>query len=218
MGWFAFVDGYCERLDVGLWAEPLNFVTNAGFLAMALWLWPRVKLVAGTRALVVLLAAIGLGSGLFHSVAQRWAGVVDMVPILLFVLTYIYLANRQFWHLSRGWSCAVLMLFFPYSALVFWLLSGFTWLGESLGYMPVPILITLYSIALWRRLPDLAIGLLIGAGLLMVSLGFRTLDLHLCADWPIGTHFLWHLTNAAMLGWMIEVYRRHMLAGGGQQR
>ena len=65
MGWFAFVDGYCERLDVGLWAEPLNFITNAGFLAMALWLWPRVKLVAGARALVVLLAAIGLGSGLF---------------------------------------------------------------------------------------------------------------------------------------------------------
>lgn len=217
MGWFAFVDGYCERLDVGLWAEPLNFVTNAGFLAMALWLWPRVKLVAGARALVVLLAAIGIGSGLFHSVAQRWAGVADMVPILLFVLTYIYLANRQFWRLSRGWSCAVLMLFFPYSALVFWLLSDLVWLGESLGYMPVPILITLYSIALWRRLPDLAVGLLIGAGLLMVSLGFRTLDLHLCAAWPIGTHFLWHLTNAAMLGWMIEVYRRHMLAGGGQQ-
>jgi hypothetical protein len=29
---------------------------------------------------------------------------------------------------------------------------------------------------------------------------------------PLGTHFGWHLLNAVMLGWMIEVYRRHMLA------
>jgi len=29
---------------------------------------------------------------------------------------------------------------------------------------------------------------------------------------PMGTHFLWHLLNAAMLGWMIEVYARHIRA------
>jgi aspartyl-tRNA(Asn)/glutamyl-tRNA(Gln) amidotransferase subunit C len=29
---------------------------------------------------------------------------------------------------------------------------------------------------------------------------------------PLGTHFLWHILNGIMLGWMIEVYRRHMLA------
>jgi hypothetical protein len=28
----------------------------------------------------------------------------------------------------------------------------------------------------------------------------------------MGTHFLWHILNGLMLGWMIEVYRRHMLA------
>jgi hypothetical protein len=25
----------------------------------------------------------------------------------------------------------------------------------------------------------------------------------------LGTHFLWHLLNAVMLGWMINVYVRH---------
>lgn len=31
---------------------------------------------------------------------------------------------------------------------------------------------------------------------------------------PVGTHFLSHILNAAMQGWMIEVCRRHMLAKG----
>ena len=51
-----------------------------------------------------------------------------------------------------------------------------------------------------------------GAGLLVVSLTFRTLDEPLCAAIPLGTHFLWHILNAIMLAWMIEVYRAHVLA------
>ncbi len=52
----------------------------------------------------------------------------------------------------------------------------------------------------------------LGAGVLVVSLTFRTLDDPLCDAIPMGTHFLWHILNGLMLGWMIEVYRRHMLA------
>jgi hypothetical protein len=63
-----------------------------------------------------------------------------------------------------------------------------------------------------RRAPSTARGLAVGAGILTVSLTFRTLDQPLCAVWPKGTHFLWHILNATMLGWMIETYRRHMLA------
>ena len=97
MGWFAFVDGYCERLDAGLLAEPVNLISNGGFLLVAYWLWPRAQRGSGARTLVILLTAIGLGSALFHSVAQRWAAVVDLTLIFLFVLYYFYLANRQFW-------------------------------------------------------------------------------------------------------------------------
>jgi hypothetical protein len=54
--------------------------------------------------------------------------------------------------------------------------------------------------------------------LLVVSLTFRSVDLTACGAWPVGTHFMWHLLNAAMLGWMIEVWRRHALDGGGARR
>jgi hypothetical protein len=51
-------------------------------------------------------------------------------------------------------------------------------------------------------------GLLIGAAILSVSITARSLDLGLCAALPGGTHYLWHILNAIMLGWMIETYRR----------
>ena len=42
-----------------------------------------------------------------------------------------------------------------------------------------------------------------------------SIDEALCGAFPLGTHFLWHILNGIMLGWMIEVYRRHMAADGG---
>jgi hypothetical protein len=41
--------------------------------------------------------------------------------------------------------------------------------------------------------------MLVAAGLFVVSLIFRIVDLDICAAWPLGTHFLWHLFNAAVL-------------------
>ena len=108
------------------------------------------------------------------------------------------------------------MAFFPYAALMVPVFSAvMPFLGSSAGYAPIPVLILVYAAALRRQAPVPARGMLIGAAILCVSLTFRTLDEPLCAIFPLGTHFLWHILNAVMLGWMIEVYRRHMLAVGG---
>jgi hypothetical protein len=56
----------------------------------------------------------------------------------------------------------------------------------------------------------LARGFVVGAVILLVSLTARSLDEILCSNWPLGTHFLWHILNAMMLGWMIEAYRRYV--------
>ncbi|WP_306415992.1 hypothetical protein [Tateyamaria sp. Alg231-49] len=76
----------------------------------------------------------------------------------------------------------------------------------------MPVLIAIYAVLLWRRYPKLARGLLIGVGILMLSLTFRSIDDALCDRLLVGTHFAWHLLNALMLGWMIEVYVRHIRA------
>ncbi len=211
MGWLEAVDGYCERLGPGYWAEPVNALTNAAFVMAALLMWRRAAGQPMARAMAAVLAAIGVGSWLFHTHANRLTGLMDVLPILAFILLYVFAASRDFLGL-KPWQAALCTLaFIPYAAATVPLWSLVPGLGSSAGYAPVPVLILVYA-WLMRRQPDTARGLAAGAGILIVSLTFRTLDAPLCDAVPLGTHFLWHILNGIMLGWMIEVYRRHRLA------
>lgn len=214
MNWLSPVDAYCERTGPEYWSEPVNAVINLAFLIAAIVIWPRLKgrNMAMGRVLAAVLFIIGLGSWLFHIHANRLTGMTDVLPILAFILLYIFAATRDYFG-ARPWVAALVTAgFVPYAAATAPIFAMIPGLGSSAGYAPVPVLILIYALLLRRRLPDTARGLAIGAGILIVSLTFRTLDQPLCNVLPFGTHFLWHALNALMLAWMIEVWRRHRLA------
>lgn len=195
---------YCERgLDPGFWAEPLNAVTNGAFILAGLaclWLWSsRPERSMLTLGLCLLMLAIGLGSFLFHTVAERWAGIADTAPIGLYMLLAVYVTARRFFTLPIWASWLGVALFVGLMAAAFQIRGGF-----STGYLPA-LLVLLGSgavlLAMGRRPGDavLAAGLIFAA-----SLTFRTLDGPYCealslAGEPIGSHFLWHPLNAATL-------------------
>lgn len=216
MDWFRSVNSYCERTDAAYWSEPVNALSNAAFLVAALVSWRRAAR-AGDRpaqALSVILAIIGVGSFLFHTHAQVWAMVADVVPIEVFILVYLALATMRFF--AAPWWAGVLAAaaFVPASALAARLVAAaFGPLDGSAAYVPVPLLILAYAALLRRRDQATARGLAAGALLLAVSLVFRTIDEAVCGGLPVGTHFLWHLLNAVMLGWMIAVF----IAARGRQ-
>ena len=203
------VIAYCERTDFSYWSEPVNAVTNAAFLIAAAVVWRQTEGLALARAMAVVLAVIGLGSFLWHTHATGWAGLADVMPILVFILLYLFAATRDFLRLGTVWAVGAVVLFLPYAV-------GFAWtvgqvlpgLGANAAYFSVAALIAAYG--LWLRSSRTGQGLLIGAAILCVSLGFRMADDVVCAVFPIGTHFMWHILNAVMLGWMIHVYCRHM--------
>ncbi|MCG7573644.1 ceramidase domain-containing protein [Phaeobacter sp. CNT1-3] len=211
---FEHIDSYCERLDASFWAEPVNFVTNAAFMLAALYVWPQVRGMIWGQVLAVILFVIGVGSALFHSFAQTWAAIADVVPILIYVLVYIALSHRVYWQHSRPKTALFLVLFVPYVALTLPLFQMVPGLGSSAAYAPIPLLIFIHAALLRRRLPQVARGLAIGASILCASILARVLDEPMCGIWPMGTHFMWHILNAAMLMHMILVYRAHMLAAG----
>lgn len=222
MNWSEQFDAYCERTDLSFWSEPVNAVTNAAFLIAALWMWRRT---AGmplpykrwARVLCVILFAIGIGSFLFHTHATAWAATADVVPIGMFILVYLFLVN---WHML-GWPLWVALIgtagFLPYAVGVTVLLRDVPFFNISNFYWTVPILLMIYAVVFRARIPQAARGFVIGAAILSLSITARSLDEPLCEVWPIGTHLGWHIFNAIMLGWMIEVYRRHMVEGGGQR-
>ncbi|NYS23724.1 hypothetical protein HUK65_01875 [Rhodobacteraceae bacterium 2376] len=206
--WAEQVIAYCERSDFAFWAEPVNAVTNAAFLIAAAIMWPRARGVPMAQALVGVLAVIGVGSFLWHTHATRWAGLADVLPILVFILIYLFAATRDFLRLGLVGGAGALALFVPYVAAVAWALGLVVpGLGANAVYGAVALLIVIYGLIL--RGTATGRGLLIGAGVLFVSLGFRMADAAVCDAFPIGTHFMWHILNAVMLAWMIEVYLRY---------
>ncbi len=218
MEWTRAVDGYCERIGAEYWAEPVNAVTNLAFLIAAFLMWRRSRGIAMAQFLCVILGAIGVGSFFFHTYAQVWAGLADVVPIALFILTYLFAVNRDAVGLRTGRALGMTALFFPYAAVMVPAFAAFSWMGSSAGYAPVPLLILIYAGFLRKKHPEFAQGMASGAVILIVSLFFRTVDEPLCQNFPLGTHFLWHVLNGLMLGWMIEVYRRLRLGKGAVAR
>jgi hypothetical protein len=157
--------------------------------------------------LALLVGVIGVGSFLFHTLANRWSVLADVLPITFFIYAYLALAMRRF--LALGWpaTVTVLILFFAASWAVEGLLRPL--LSGSAGYVPALAAILIVGILL-RSYGHPAARLLLAAGAIFaVSLVLRTLDQPLCTAWPIGTHFLWHLLNAATLALLLSAAIRH---------
>ena len=220
------IDNYCERLGPEFWAEPANAVTNAAFLAAALacWLAARRAGRSGDPAIIALcaiIAAIGIGSFLFHTFATPWSGAADVIPILIFILTYLHFSVTRWFALPRRAGFAAVIGFFPAAIGLGWVIGQvFGPLNGSAGYGAVLALILICAGLLARRgLGGVARGWAVGAGIFLVSLTFRTLDDQtgsVCAAFPLGTHWLWHCFNGLLLGWMTLLMIRRGAPGEAQ--
>ena len=204
MDWSAPVDFYCERTDAGLWAEPANAVSNAAFViaaAAAAWSWRR----AGGRdvpalALIAVVVVIAVGSLGFHTVATRAALLGDVVPIAVFVHGYLFLALRRFFGLSVVVS-AVILAAFAAAAQALPLVTPPRALNGSIDYMPalLALLAVTRAVRGGTHPARRRAGLDLAVMLFTVSLGLRSVDLAVCDAFPLGTHFVWHVLNAAVL-------------------
>lgn len=203
MNWTEHIDVYCERTDPGLWSEPFNALTNLGFLLAAALLWRRAGRDAPSdlRLLIGLIAAVGIGSGVFHTVATRGTAILDIVFIALFVIAYHQRFQVRVLARSGPAAWAGVGVFVA-------LAGGFVAatrllpplpLNGSEIYLPPFALLVACAVRARRRAPAAARWLATAAALFVVSLTCRAVDQLLCAAWPVGTHLGWHLVNAAML-------------------
>ncbi|MDT8911973.1 ceramidase domain-containing protein [Amycolatopsis sp. PS_44_ISF1] len=207
MPWPDHLDDYCERVSPAFWAEPVNALSNAVFLLAAVLLW-RAQRRAGPpvpvdlTVLTGLMATIGVGSFVFHTLATRWSQGLDVAPIGLFVCCYLAAYFHWFWQWRwRRAGLAVLgfATFCGVTAAGF----GSHSLNGSLPYLPVLATLAGLTVALARSAdperaehwPAFASAAILFAGALV----FRSVDTGICAWFPLGTHFLWHLLNGAVL-------------------
>ncbi|MFC0220528.1 ceramidase domain-containing protein [Pseudochelatococcus lubricantis] len=216
MHWMQAVDIYCERTGPGFWAEPVNAFSNAAFVLAGLVALHRARSDGADiwiRILCLWVAAIGVGSFLFHTFANRWSALADVLPIWSFVAVYVVFTLRRTFALGWPATGGVLAIGLAAIALVMRLLPD--GIGErtnqSTQYLPAVLIFVAFAAAFaWSGRPGAR--LIVSAGLVFaLSLFFRSVDLAACAHLPLGTHFLWHLLNATMLGLLLAVALRHRL-------
>ena len=200
------LDFYCERVGPGFWAEPLNAITNFSFLAAAVWGLSRAKAPnqGFARQLSGLCAVVGLGSFLFHTFANSWTHLLDLIPIFIFTIVFVNFTFRSVLGLSKSSSWGLVgLLVIVMAGLEFgtpkFILNG------SILYAPILMLLTAVSVLLRYRDSSQARIYLTITGIFFLSLVARTLDQELCDIIPWGTHFIWHLLNGTCLALMIQV-------------
>jgi hypothetical protein len=200
MDWSTPLDLYCERTDASFWSEPVNAITNVAFLiaaVVAFHLWRR-----GDRAdwpvlaLIAVVATVGVGSFVFHTEATRAAILADVIPIAVFIYGYLLLALVRFVNF-KAVAAAAIVVAFAAGALSLSALAPQRLLNGSVGYLPA--LAALIAVALAARDQGARRSLGLAALVFAISLGLRTADTALCPQFPLGTHFVWHVLNAVVL-------------------
>ncbi|MEG4201519.1 ceramidase domain-containing protein [Microcoleus sp. Pol12A5] len=195
-----YIDLYCERMMPGLWGEPLNAVSNISFLIAAGAIFQlarrQKKVPIGIWILITLATSIGIGSALFHTFATPWARLLDVIPIMLFQLGFLWLYSRQVVRMKYGYAGGLLVGFFLVSNFS----NKFTnVLNGSLSYAPAFLVLLGLGVYHYQQQKREPFVLLAASGVFLLALTFRTLDRAVCPYFSTGTHFLWHLCNGILL-------------------
>ena len=188
------MDAYCERVGPGLLAEPLNAVSNISFLLAAWAAWVLAgrtgTLSAGVRVLIALAASVGIGSILWHTYPTILTLILDIVPILIFLICYIWLYARNVIGMRSLFAVASVAAFL---LATFFFLQHADVLHGALVYVPGLMVALVLGVFHTTQRMVARFTLLVAAGVYLAALFFRTIDNEVCPVLPIGTHFLWHI-------------------------
>tara|TARA_B100001121_G_scaffold310523_1_gene342209 strand:+ start:2514 stop:3164 length:651 start_codon:yes stop_codon:yes gene_type:complete len=204
------VDIYCERISPEIFSEPVNFFSNFAFwITFFLLLKKHNKKNYRDEVtriysfiLIILVFLIGAGSFLFHLFGNLWSLLADTISIMIFIILYLYLAVR-FYLGQTLFVSAFAILFF----LILNYLLSYLGIKEISSYLIALLSMLIISyIAYSENKRDISYGLLLSSVIFTLSLGFRQLDLFACAQFSLGTHWIWHILNSILLYTLVLLF------------
>jgi hypothetical protein len=197
------IDIYCERVSSDFFAEPINFLSNIAFIIAFYILLRRLKDLSFsdnshkryTTILTYLILLIGLGSFLFHAFGKLWSAIADTLPIMMFILIYLYIAVRFYLKQNNFVAAAALIIFLSLNVFL-----GYAGIEEISSYLTALFAMLIISaLSLMRKEIAISRGLFNASLIFMISITFRQLDAFTCYYIPFGTHLIWHILNAILL-------------------
>lgn len=136
-----------------------------------------------------------------HTFATKGTVWADILPIAGFTLAYTLFNLRRFLDMPRGKAILVFVTFYVVAGLIAFAVPD--WLRQAsngtTGYLPPFLALAFFGA--WAAASGNRAGWynLTGSAIFIVSVICRMIDPLVCASFPLGTHFLWHVFNGLML-------------------
>lgn len=197
--------GLCERTTHGPLGEPLNMLSNLFFFAVAIailryyrthpdlkgkWIWDL-------HVLTTLIIVIGVGSSVFHAYPSPISELMDIIPIVAFIVLFFTSIIVRVGKTNLFETIICLLAFASTSH--FFVTQFPNALNDSIGYLSSMGALVMIAIYLNMKRRPSSQQFLLAALLGVLSLFFRSVDNGVCETLPMGTHFMWHTLNAALI-------------------
>lgn len=192
---------YCENsIENAIFDTPFNALSNLSFIFAGFALFMLAKrqdrLNYVILSLIILTFSVGIGSGLWHTFPNRLTYLLDIIPIFLFQISFIVIYAFKILKWNKISIIVSTLLF----AVITILLTGMPdVLNGSIAYIPTLLVLIVFGLFHYFRNFNERYILIVASVLFLISLIFRSIDLAVCNTIPIGTHFLWHIFNGAVL-------------------
>lgn len=194
---------YCENFSANfIVTEPINSVTNLSFMIAGTFLlkiyFKQEKKEFPIYWLITLLFLIGIGSSAWHLTQSKIGELLDVIPILLFMISSIVIFLNRI--VKWKWYLILITVigFFVASALAPNLFKNDP-LKTSAGYLPALSALLLFTLFAFINNHKILKCFVIASVLFVLSITLRSLDFLVCTQFPVGTHFTWHILNGFVL-------------------
>jgi hypothetical protein len=196
---FVPVPQYCERLGSGLLAEPLNVFSNLFFIAASVILLQHVRANSTAhpkwlRFLIIMVGAIGVGSTVFHMEPNHLTVLFDTVPIYTFLVATLLLLVYK---MTRSWEQTLYFVgFYGLLQIAVTIVVPQSFLNGSIRHLITAVTasgLLAVSIQRYGRRSWWLLATIVVYGLAILM---RSIDPAACANFRLGTHFIWHILAA----------------------
>ena len=195
---------YCELPVFGSYFEPLNTISNLFFIISAIFLYyfykkNNIKDVK-SKIFLFLVILISLGSFLWHLNESDITFFLDVIPVTLFFIIYLYFLIFNI--IKNNKNRIYVLLISSVSIVLLWIIfrsffkESFIVINEAYGYVLTLFLFMILLVYSYIKKKDIFKKIVIVFLLFLSAYIFRQADLFICPYFVFGTHFIWHIINA----------------------
>jgi len=199
---------YCENFqNLPFTSQPVNTATNIAFFIAGILLtnlyWKTKLKSKWINALIILVFFIGIGSTIWHYSGTKIGKLLDVGPISLFMFLSIYYFLNKILKMSVPKIVFSLIIFGALSLLSLLIFKEEPF-KSSAGYLPALMVLALLTYLAFKKVNIIFKELFYALITFLFAIIFRSIDFAVCNNFPIGTHFLWHILNGIFVYLLVK--------------